>query len=252
MFGGSSNSGWFFESAMHVEAMSRLMYLAESREALGWLTGPDGSGRTHVLSRLKTELEAASFAVTLLNVSGMDQSIALASLADAAGFADASGATPAGVMRGLADELRGRGSCNLHTVVMLDDVHRAVDEGHGLIRILLALRARCGNRLTVFAASNSVAPADIADDALVRIGLTLLDATESEAFVVAFARQHRLPILTADSSIAQTISECAAGSPARIARLCRLLKVVSEASPDVELTQNTVLAIQRDLLPRAA
>lgn len=56
MFGQKKQTAWFFDSAVHLEAVSRLLYLIEVGEPFGVICGPDGSGRTRFL-RLREEIE---------------------------------------------------------------------------------------------------------------------------------------------------------------------------------------------------
>ena len=252
MFGSSFGSQWFFDGSTHVEAFNRLMYLAESREAIGWLTGPDGSGRTVVLNRFRHELERSGFAVTMLNLSGMDQQMALSSLADALRLSSDRASTPSRLVRLLGEEFCGRADCNVYSIVLIDDAHRAVDGATALIRMLLAMRARCGNGLTVIVASETSTAVDLTSDALIRVALTPFDSTEAADFVRTLVSQNGLRVSATDESVVRAISDCSAGSAARITRLCRLLKVVQDATPELPLTADSVHAIHRELLPQAA
>ena len=72
MFGQATQSTWFFDSAVHLEAVCRLLYLVDSHEPFGVVYGPDGSGRTRVLSKLREELQRSGTVVLSLNLGGMD------------------------------------------------------------------------------------------------------------------------------------------------------------------------------------
>ena len=74
MFGQKTQPTWFFRSSGHVEAVSRLMYLVESREPVGVITGPDGSGRTRVLERTAQELQRTGESAILMNLGGLEVS----------------------------------------------------------------------------------------------------------------------------------------------------------------------------------
>ncbi|MGV2338443.1 MAG UNVERIFIED_CONTAM: hypothetical protein LVR18_31900 [Planctomycetaceae bacterium] len=82
MFGQKTQPTWFFRSSGHVEAVSRLMYLVESREPVGVITGPDGSGRSRVLERTALELQRTGESVVLMNLGGMEDDGACGSSPD--------------------------------------------------------------------------------------------------------------------------------------------------------------------------
>ena len=83
MFGLKKQTAWFFDSSVHLEAVSRLLYLIESGEAFGVISGPDGSGRTRILTRLREEIERTGKLVVSLNVAGLDENAALSELTSA-------------------------------------------------------------------------------------------------------------------------------------------------------------------------
>ena len=80
MFGQKKQTAWFFDSSVHLEAVSRLLYLIEVGEPFGVICGPDGCGRTRILARLRQETERTGKPVVALNVSGLDEKAALSEL----------------------------------------------------------------------------------------------------------------------------------------------------------------------------
>ena len=57
----------FLESAQHIEALSRLLYVVQERKACGVLTSPYGCGKTLVLRRLFVELAPEGYRFSGVN-----------------------------------------------------------------------------------------------------------------------------------------------------------------------------------------
>jgi hypothetical protein len=125
MFGHQTQSEWFFDSSVHLEAVSRLLYLVESHEPLGLVQGPDGSGRSRVLGRLREELSRTGIMTVPLPLSGMDEESALWQLAEGLCARLRPSMRRHELLSLVRDELSGRGRCGVQTVILLDDFHRA-------------------------------------------------------------------------------------------------------------------------------
>lgn len=249
MFGQKSNSAWFFDSVMHQEAVSRLLYLVESRVSLGLISGPDGSGRTRVLNRLREELSRTSTTVVFINLSGLDSETATWQIANTLCSGLNRNASRREVLLRLRDELIGRGQCGLQTVFLLDDVHRAIDDMSGLTRLLLSLSEQTSGRITIVAASGKPFPSELADHCLVRIDLAPMDTAESSDFVRTLVKQTLRRASVVDESAIRAVADFGMGNTARITRICELLKVVHEISPDSRISEETVEAMVLELSP---
>ena len=128
MFGHQTQSEWFFDSSVHLEAVSRLLYLVESHEPLGLVQGPDGSGRSRVLGRLREELSRTGIMTVPLPLSGMDEESALWQLAEGLCARLRPSMRRHELLSLVRDELSGRGRCGVQTVILLDDFHRAAED----------------------------------------------------------------------------------------------------------------------------
>ena len=251
MFGQTIQSAWFFDSSVHLEAVSRLLYLVDSHEPFGVVCGPDGSGRTRVLSKLREELQRIGTVVVSLNLAGMDEESVLWQLANCVGSIVRSGMKRYEVLLALRDELIGRGQCGVQTVIMLDDMHRTAGDMNPLLRLLMTLNSQCQGLLTVIVASDTHLPIETEEHVLVRVSLSVLDTAESSDFVRSLARRHFIGGSALDESAVRAVSEAAQGNAAGMARVCELLRVVHEASPETRITGDTVRAVLDELAPRA-
>lgn len=249
MFGQKSNPTWFFDSLMHQEAVCRLMYLVESQVALGLINGPDGSGRTRVLNRLREELSRTSTSVVSLSLSGVDAETAMWQIANSLCFGLKSNASRRELLQRLRDELIGRSQCGLQTVFLIDDVHRSMDDPSSLVRLLLSVSEQTQGRITVVLASGKSFPAEFADHCLVRVDLAAMDSAESSDFVRTLVKQTLRKASVVDESAIRAVADFGMGNTARITRICELLKVVHETSPESRISEETVEAMVMELSP---
>lgn len=251
MFGQKKQSVWFFDSTIHLEAISRLLYLIEVSEPFGVICGPDGSGRTRILNRLREESERTGKLVVSLNLSGLDEDTALAELATCLTSSARRNMPRHQLICALRDEMSGRAHCNVHTVILLDDIHRAQSDMQSFLRVLTALNSGGQGKLTVIVASDRPIANGLSLESLLQIRLSSLDAAESSNFVHSLVRRYRIASGSIDESAIRAIQEMSRGNTARMARVCELISVLHEASPEVQITADTVAAVMNELTPRA-
>lgn len=243
MFGQKTQPEWFFDSSVHLEAVSRLLYLVENREPIGLLQGADGSGRTRVLSRLREELTATGATVIMIDLAGMDEDSALWQCLESLSARTRPNMKRHELLSLLRDELAGRARCGVMTVVLLDNMQRAAADMTGLLRILMAMNSQCHGMLTAVVASNCRLPDSIPCDLLVPVQLPELDSAESSDFVRSLISQQSEHPSSIDESAVRAISITSVGNAAKMARLCALLRVVQEISPDTRITEETVYSL---------
>jgi len=243
MFGQKTQPEWFFDSSVHMEALSRLLYLVENHEPLGLIQGSDGSGRSRVLSRLQEELVSTGAMVVSLTVAGLDEESALWQLVEALAVRTRPTMRRHEVLTLLRDELCGRARCGIPTVILLDDFHRAVGDLTILLRILKSMSAQCHGMMTVLLASDRSLPEEFTGDALVPVLLSELDTAESSDFVRSLIGHQAIRECSVDESAVQAISLTSVGNAARMSRMCALLRVVHETSPETRITEDTVYSL---------
>lgn len=256
MFGQKKHNAWFFDSSIHLEAISRLMYLIEMNEPFGVVCGADGSGRTRILNRVRQETERIGRLVVSLNVAGLDETAALTGLATSVSSTARRRMARSELVSLLRDEIAGRSHCGVHSVVLIDDFHRADGDLGSFLRILTALNANpsgSGNqgKLTVIVASDRPLTNGLSVEALLQIRLTPLDSVESSEFVRSLARCHGIVDGVLHDSTIAAIHQLSRGNTARMTRICELLAVLHEASPETLINTETVSAVIQELSPRA-
>ena len=116
MFGQKKQTAWFFDSSIHLEAVSRLLYLIDAGESFGVICGSDGCGRTRVLARLREEVERTGKFVVSLNVAGLDTATALTELVTSISSSARRSMGFHELVPLLRDELAGRAHCGMHSV----------------------------------------------------------------------------------------------------------------------------------------
>jgi type II secretory pathway predicted ATPase ExeA len=249
MFGQKTQPTWFFRSSGHVEAVSRLMYLVESREPVGVITGPDGSGRSRVLERTALELQRTGESVVLMNLGGMEDDGALWQLAGLLCCHVRSSLQRHQLLTALRDELAGRGQCGQHTTLLLDDLHRSELDNSVFLRFLMGIALSGSCPLTVIAAGRNEIPAELADHVYVPIRLQRLNHAESAVFARELLQRLGLPPGACDDESIRETAAQGGGLPARLFRICDLIQVYAQAWPGSPISAEIVRSLAAELAP---
>lgn len=244
MFGHKTRtqSAWFFDSSVHLEAVSRLLFLVESHDPLGLVQGPDGSGRSRVLARLREELARTGAMTLTFSLSGMDEESALWQLAEGLCARVRPSMRRHELLSLVRDELCGRGRCHVQTVILLDDFHRAAGDMTMLLRVLRAMSDQSSGMLSVIVASAKSLPPEFSET-LVPVQLSELDSVESSDFARSLMDHQSVRLASIDESAVRAISLTSVGNAARISRICALLQVLHETSPEMPITEDTVYSL---------
>jgi hypothetical protein len=88
-------------------------------------------------------------------------------------------------------------------------------------------------------------------EALLQIRLSPLDSVESSEFVRSLARRNGIADGILQESTIAAIHHLSRGNTARMTRVCELLAVLHEASPETLISTETVSAVIQELSPRA-
>ena len=256
MFGQKKHNTWFFDSSIHLEAISRLMYLIEVNEPFGVVCGADGSGKSRILTRVRQETERTGRQVVALNIAGLDETAALTELVTSVSPSARRNMARHELVSLLRDEIAGRFHCGVHSVVLIDDFHRADGDLKSFLRILTALNASASSsgsqgKLTVIVASDRPLTNGLSVEALLQIRLTPLDSVESSEFVRSLARRHGIADSILQDSTIAAIHHLSRGNTARMTRVCELLAVLHETSPETLINTETVSAVIHELSSRA-
>ena len=116
----------FLESAQHIEALSRLLYVVQERKACGVLTSPYGCGKTLVLRRLFVELAPEGYRFSGVNNPRLNDLDMLRMILH--GFTrEEVPAQKADVLMALENVFNQTTRDGKHSVVMIDEAHSIED-----------------------------------------------------------------------------------------------------------------------------
>ncbi|MEN9557401.1 MAG: hypothetical protein RLZZ232_3687 [Planctomycetota bacterium] len=249
MFGQKFQPSWFFPSSGHLEAVSRLVYLVESREPAGVLCGPDGSGRTRVLERVCQELRHSGQQTISLNLAGLDDDAALWQLAGRLSSSVRSSMRRHELLAVLREELSGRVQCGLHTTVVLDDLHRA-ELNHGtFLRFLISSASTGSCPVSVLAALWGPIPEELSGHVYVPVRLDRFNGAESQVFVRELLRRLGIAPGQVEEAAVEAVSEAGRGLVARLRQICEIVQVFSEAWPEAVITEDIVRSLMTEIAP---
>ncbi|MBL8815634.1 MAG: ATP-binding protein [Planctomyces sp.] len=253
MFGRRKTPAWFFESETQVEAVSRLLYLTESGNPLGWLTGSGGSGRSTVIEQVRSELKSAGISTIFLDASGMDCDALFWHLATSLHIQTAASVSRFELLLRIRDELLGRMQCRIRTAVLIDNLHRSAGNPEPFLSWLLAQAEQLDGCLYLIGAAHpATKPAVFAHLPLLRIHLLPFSSAESISFIedLLIARSgHRISF---DQPASQALVQLCNGNPARLVRMASLLEVVQKTQPDLRIDRELIESVAEEFAPRRA
>ncbi|MEZ6127419.1 MAG: ATP-binding protein [Planctomycetaceae bacterium] len=248
MFGQSVENAWYFESAVHLEAQNRLMYVAEQGEAFVLLLAAQGMGKTRLLNRVQEECRRFGHSVVLMNVAAMDDDAFLWHLCGGLSIIAQDHPSRSEMMLAIRDEISGRTLCHHQTVLLLDDLNRAGDNLHGMIQFLMAVNQQTGGGISVIAAADGTLCPQLQQLSALRVGLPQLSDDDSLAFVAGCLKSLKVRSgrVTADGMGA--IVESCAGSPDRLTRTCELLKIAQSTHPGLTINADVLAVLTEETL----
>lgn len=251
MFGRKSVQPWFFESSVHTESLNRMLYLVESNARFGLLYGQDGTGRSHLLRQLQDELQRQHIPAVWLNAAAMDSDALLQHVAESLAIRTRAGSRRSELMLKIREEFLGRAHCRVQTVVLIDDLHRAAADVSPAVQFLSAVGSQAEGLVSVMASSNRPSFGSMSDSAALSICLTRLSVTESIEFILDLLHLQGVPSTQIDPTAIAAIAELCGGLPARLVRICDLLKIVQTTSPELHIDDRIVHQFVREVTPRA-
>lgn len=251
MFGRKTAQPWFFESSTHTESLNRLLYLVDSYASFGLLYGVDGTGRTRLLRQCQDELQRQHVSALWLNAAALDVDGLLMHVAETLAVR----ITPAGrrseLMLRIREEFLGRAHCRVQTVVLVDDVHRACGDVSHVIQFLSAVGSQADGLVSVIAASNRPSLGTLGESTSLSVCVEPLDITESIEFILDLLSLQNVPARQIDPTAIAAVAELCGGLPAKLVRICDLLKVVQTTSPGLRINDSIVREVVREVAPRA-
>lgn len=262
MFGRKTVPRWFYPSCMHLEAINRAIYVAESGAGMAVVSGQDGTGRSTVLGQLHAELKRRNYHVAMVNASAMDQHSLLFHIADQLSICLPEGAQRSDILLRIRDELQGQAHCGVRTVLLLDDLHRGqmhFQEGRtagndlvAAVQYFCALGAAASGMISVIITCDRQTIAGLSATPALNIPLSTLSFDESIDFTTSLLRSLASDLQFVDESAVAAVAETADGFPGMLIRLCELIQIVHETSPRLKIDEAVVREMVTAVLPRFA
>lgn len=231
-------------SSIHSEALARLEFLAQSRAPLGLLIAPRGCGKSTVLAEFARCAQRQGFVVIQANLTNAVELTVLAELTSGMALPPAQASGQA--WRDIQDRLAEFQLDNLHAVLLLDDLDRAMPPALAAIERLLAL----GNLPLTIAAS--VQPAAIprlgtaiCEQTVLRIDLCPWSETEVGEFLVRRGASRGRAVF--EPSAARRLFELSGGAPRKVSQLALLAEVAGHSQGRGSIDEDTVSAVHEEL-----
>jgi general secretion pathway protein A len=220
-FSSLCDARWFYQSATHEEAVSRLMYTADERRRLAVLTGGRGLGKSLILHVFGQSLARIGADVCHLSLAGRDRDEFAWQLACELKLAVATDTPGRELWARIQDHLEGRRATHAPLVLLCDDLGVA---GASLAGVERLLRAEELSRAVTFVLAGR--PGDLHSSLLdladVRVTLEPLALRETHEYV-----QQLLSAAGAERTIFQhealdELHELSGGVPREINRVAEL------------------------------
>ncbi len=238
-----------YEGSTHGEALARCEHLILERRPFGLITGPEGSGKSRVLTDLETRCEAyPEILVSLIDLSRVNADGFLNRAARGLGLW-APGAPRHELVDLIHERCRGLAECGMTQVLLLDELEFAQPDVVPVLRSLLSPAGRLGG-LTIIAASRLPLSADLAslveDFGELRIEIRHLSGPDADAFLELLAQGMKEML---DPNAAAAIQEVSGGSPRQMERIARLASLAARAEASETISRRTIEGVLRELQP---
>lgn len=245
MFGTTAEQEWTYQGPAIVEALSRLVYVAEQGQPFVLLQGGRGVGKTTVLKLAENECRAAGFCCVRLNVASLDLPSFLHHLAGGLSISTAESASSVDLIRLIRDEVNGRSVCGQTLIVLLDDLHLTTGDAEPMLRFLIALNQQTNGGVSGIATADETVSHVIADISELRVSLEPYRAEHALEFVLG--RLQNVEATLTDDAISAVV-EYGAGLPGRMTRACHMIDVAAEADPELSVDESVVRALTQETL----
>jgi type II secretory pathway predicted ATPase ExeA len=147
-----TDAAWF-PSAIHEEAFARLEYLVEQQRTLGLLTGPAGTGKSLLLSKLHRHFSRSAHRIARVDLAGLAGDELLWELAAALNLGPAVNESKLSLWRRLNDELTGLRLARRHAAFLVDHAERAQPDCLPVLQRLIQLGTAAAAGMTIIIAT---------------------------------------------------------------------------------------------------
>ncbi len=224
-FQGQHDLRWFVETPVHEEALARLSFVIEQRRRLGFLSGPDGTGKSLVLRAVRKEAERLGREVAFVDLLGLDQHELLWQLAVAMRLGPQDNVTRWWLRQAVSDHIQSLQMARLPLVLIFDHLDRAELECSSLIERLLHVEGANGWLTIISAARDSFDASSVPElfrHSDLRIELPRLNRQETAMFVGELLGKAGCRREVFGVQALRTLFDLSNGEPRAILRLCDL------------------------------
>lgn len=227
------------------------MYVAENGEPFVLVQGNPGTGKTTVLQQVHDECSRFGHSVSRISAAALDAFSFLWNLAGSLTISLHDDVRMNQLMSSIRDELAGRALCHHRTIVLIDDIDRAIEDLSGAIDFLIAINQQTDGFVSVVASGDLSAPNNLTRRSVLKVDLPELDVDAAK--VVALKRLKSLYVArTAFTDCAiDFLVQTADGNMSRIERLCEVISVAHQAEPQALIDSLTLDSLMSEtLLPQ--
>lgn len=252
MFGQTVEKSWNFDSVLQTEALNRLMYVVEQGEPFVLLLGASGTGKSTILKQLQSDCTRCGHSVMLINVAALDEYAFFWQLCGGLSICPRADQSRSELMVAVRDEVSGRSVCDHRTIIIMDDLQRAAEDLKPAVRFLSGINELTAGAVTVVAATDGSPAPGLQNLSALRVHLDMLDDDDANRFTRGMLKSLAVDTARLSDDAMTAVNSFGAGSPARLARLCRIIQVAVSTSPQLQITPDVVEVLTREtLLSRA-
>lgn len=248
-FSEAASRDTYFPTDTHEEALSRLLYLTESHERCGVLTGDSGSGKTTVFFRLETLLRRSGMKVQRIDLAGASESTLLHRLAIAVGLNPSDGLSAESMINDLELVFTAAGRVQHPWVLLLDHADRLRPGALAAVEQVLHLAANAGAVL-LFATrpeGRSSLLKILGGHSGLRIELTPLESAEMGAYLDDSLERGMVSTIQFSRDAVQLMARISQGNMRQINRLSRAACLAAAADHRSEIDSELLLTVSREL-----
>ena len=248
-FGGETAAQWLYPSRVHDEALCRLKFVAQSGQPCGFLTGPEGSGKSQVLRRAAADLRRSGSQVCEVDLAGLNAVRLLVRLDGGLGLNGGVPADSLATWDSVLTAIEGLEHSGLRLVLALDHADQAHQDVWTLLDQLFAQSPR---GMTALVAVRGMAAGPLRDfarrHAALRIELERLSADETADYIRAAFQRIGVEGTPFDPGAMRRVYELTQGEPRLVNRLCRVTVLAAAADGVAEIPAELVDAAAEEVL----
>lgn len=242
---------YFFASPIHDEALARMDFLVDQRRSLGVLSGPDGMGKSLLLTTFAHDVRRRGATACCVNLFGAESRGFAWSLAAELGTNPFSEEDAFALWRRVADRLQENHYQGRATVFLLDDAEQAA---HDVLVQVLRLAKTHSETVTIVLAVEESRCSRLGGDLLqladLRIRLEPWSRSDVEEYLQAsLERGGRNESMFQEPAVTR-LCELSGGVPRWVAQLAELALVAGAAQRLEAIDTDTVESVYEELSQR--